>query len=202
MNKMLLSSALALSVMSGSAMAAVTTGQLTFNWQAVVPSAPVTSTTWAFVDGRDIPFVPGTEQLRVTRDDSGIKAVSVTPYDFFIVPVDGKVVEGTPVTRAADTVNIKNAVKVYLASSPVSNGLVGNKQLALSTTAQAAAGNIAINVNGTPLKIGSLAATTIGKTSDKDEHVDIDMNASIAKADVADGASISFVAPVVFAVDI
>ncbi|EIZ7192397.1 Cro/Cl family transcriptional regulator [Salmonella enterica] len=203
MNKMLLSSALALSVISGSAMAAVTTGQLTFNWQAVVPSAPVTGTGWAFVDGRDFPFEPGTEQLRVTRDASGgIKAVAVSPYDFFIVPVSGDVTAGTPVTRAADTSSIKNAVKVYLASSPVSSGLAGNKQLDLSTSAQAEAGKIAITVNGTPLKVGSLAATTIGATGDKDEHVDIDMNASIAKTDVVDGASISFVAPVVFAVDI
>lgn len=202
MNKILLSSALALSVISGSAMAAVTTGQLTFNWQAVVPSAPVTSTAWAFVDGRDIPFVPGTEQLRVTRDDSGIKAVAVTPYDFFIVPVTGSVTDGTPVTRAADTVTVKNPVSVYLASSPVSSGLVGNKQLDLSTAALAEAGKIAININGKPLKVGSLAATKIGTTSDKDEHISIDMNASIAKSDVTDGASISFVAPVIFAVDI
>ncbi|ELW0416423.1 Cro/Cl family transcriptional regulator [Salmonella enterica] len=201
MNKMLLSSALALSVISGSAMAAVTTGQLTFNWQAVVPSAPVTSSAWAFVDGRDIPFIPGTEQLRVTRDASGIKAVSVNPYDFFIVPVTGSVEDGKPVTRAADTSSLKS-VNVYLASSPVSNGLVGNKQLDLSTDAQAAAGKIAININGKPLKVGASNPTQIGAASDKDEHVDIDMNASIAKADVADGASISFVAPVIFAVDI
>lgn len=201
MNKMLLSSALALSVISGSAMAAVTTGQLTFNWQAVVPSAPVTSSAWAFVDGRDIPFIPGTEQLRVTRDDSGIKAVSVTPYDFFIVPVTGDITDGTPVTRAADTVSLKS-VNVYLASSPVSNGLVGNKQLDLSTDAQAGEGKIAININGKPLKVGASNPTLIGSATDKDEHVDIDMNASIAKADVADGASISFVAPVIFAVDI
>ncbi|EMW3788908.1 Cro/Cl family transcriptional regulator [Salmonella enterica] len=202
MNKIFLSSALALSVMSGSAMAAMTTGQLTFNWQAVVPSAPVTSTTWAFVDGRDIPFVPATEQLRVTRDTSGIKAISVAPYDFFIVPVTGDVVNGTPVTRAASTTSIKNPVNVYLASSPISNGLVGNKQLDLSTDAQATAGKIAINVNGKPLKVGSGSPTTIGTANAKDEHVDIDMNASISNADVADGASISFVAPVVFAVDI
>lgn len=201
MNKMLLSSALALSVISGSAMAAVTTGQLTFNWQAVVPSAPVTSSAWAFVDGRDIPFIPGTEQLRVTRDASGIKAVSVNPYDFFIVPVTGSVEDGKPVTRAADTASLKS-VNVYLASSPVSNGLVGNKQLDLSTDAQAAAGKIAININGKPLKVGASNPTQIGAATDKDEHVDIDMNASIAKADVADGSSISFVAPVIFAVDI
>lgn len=201
MNKMLLSSALALSVISGSAMAAVTTGQLTFNWQAVVPSAPVTSNAWAFVDGRDFPFIPGTEQLRVTRNDSGIKAVSVTPYDFFIVPVTGDITDGKPVTRAADTVSLKS-VNVYLASSPVSNGLVGNKQLDLSTDALAGEGKIAININGKPLKVGASNPTLIGTATDKDEHVDIDMNASIAKADVADGASISFVAPVIFAVDI
>ncbi|EEF9634122.1 Cro/Cl family transcriptional regulator [Salmonella enterica] len=202
MNKMLLSSALALSVISGSAMAAATTGQLTFNWQAVVPSAPVTSSAWAFVDGQDIPFVPGTGQLRVTRDTSGIKAVSVNPYDFFIVPVTGSVEDGKPVTRAAAATVIKS-VNVYLAGSPVSNGLVGNKQLDLSTEAQAAAGKIAININGKPLKVGASNPTKISSTAtDKDEHVDIEMNASIAKADVADGASISFVAPVIFAVDI
>ncbi|EDJ2557802.1 Cro/Cl family transcriptional regulator, partial [Salmonella enterica subsp. enterica serovar Poona] len=58
MKKILLSSALALSVMSGSAMAATETGSLTFNWQAVVPSAPVNGTSWAFVDAQDIPFIP------------------------------------------------------------------------------------------------------------------------------------------------
>ncbi|RIQ11100.1 Cro/Cl family transcriptional regulator, partial [Salmonella enterica subsp. enterica serovar Newport str. CFSAN000835] len=63
MKKKVLASALTFVLASGSAMAAVTTGQLTFNWQAVVPTAPVTSTAWAFVDGLDIPFVPGTEQL-------------------------------------------------------------------------------------------------------------------------------------------
>ncbi len=202
MNKLLLSSVLTFSVMSGSAMAAVTTGQLTFNWQAVVPSAPAVGANWAFVDGQDMPFVPSTEQLRVTRDSTGIQAVSVAPYDFFIVPVTGNVKEGSPVTRAADTVTLKNSVNVYLASSPISNGLVGNKQLDLSADAQASAGKIAINVNGNPLKVGSNSSTTIGAASDKDVHVDIDMNASIGKADVADGASISFVAPVVFAVDI
>ncbi|EPC4783750.1 Cro/Cl family transcriptional regulator [Salmonella enterica] len=201
MKKILLSSALALSVISGSAMAAVTTGQLTFNWQAVVPSAPINGTGWAFVDGLDMPFAPGTEQLRISRSDTGIEAVSVKPFDFFIVPVTGKVETGVKVTRDG-AANIKNPVSVYLASNPVSNGLKSNKQLALSDSKIAKAGDVAINLNGNPLKVGSLAAITIGKATDKDEHVVIDMNASISNDDVDDGASISFVAPVVFAVDI
>ncbi|ECV1146398.1 Cro/Cl family transcriptional regulator [Salmonella enterica subsp. enterica] len=202
MKKKVLASALTFVLASGSAMAAVTTGQLTFNWQAVVPTAPVTSTAWAFVDGLDIPFVPGTEQLNIARTATGIKAVSLKPYDFFIVPVDttSTITNGTPVKR--DTTKPLLATKVFLGSMPVSNGLVGNKQLELSTTKDAVDGQIAINVNGKPLKVGSNAATSIGSATDHEEHIVIDMNASILNADVKDGASLSFVAPVIFAVDI
>ncbi|HCK0391763.1 TPA: Cro/Cl family transcriptional regulator [Salmonella enterica] len=202
MKKKVLASALTFVLASGSAMAAVTTGQLTFNWQAVVPTAPVTSSAWAFVDGLDIPFVPGTEQLNIARTATGIKAVSLKPYDFFIVPVDttAAITNGTPVKR--DTTKPLLATKVFLGSMPVSNGLVGNKQLELSTTKDAVDGQIAINVNGKPLKVGSNAATSIGSATDHEEHIVIDMNASIPNADVKDGASLSFVAPVIFAVDI
>lgn len=202
MKKKVLASALTFVLASGSAMAAVTTGQLTFNWQAVVPTAPVTSTAWAFVDGLDIPFVPGTEQLNIARTATGIKAVSLKPYDFFIVPVDttSTITNGTPVKR--DMTKSLLATKVFLGSMPVSNGLVGNKQLELSTTKDAVDGQIAINVNGKPLKVGSNAATSIGSATDHEEHIVIDMNASIPNADVKDGASLSFVAPVIFAVDI
>ncbi|ECQ0259042.1 Cro/Cl family transcriptional regulator [Salmonella enterica] len=202
MKKKVLASALTFVLASGSAMAAVTTGQLTFNWQAVVPTAPVTSTAWAFVDGLDIPFVPGTEQLNIARTATGIKAVSLKPYDFFIVPVGttSTITNGTPVKR--DTTKPLLATKVFLGSMPVSNGLVGNKQLELSTTKDAVDGQIAINVNGKPLKVGSNAATSIGSATDHEEHIVIDMNASIPNADVKDGASLSFVAPVIFAVDI
>ncbi|EBK2664553.1 Cro/Cl family transcriptional regulator [Salmonella enterica subsp. enterica serovar Enteritidis] len=200
MKKLVLTSALTLMLASGSAMAAVTNGQLTFNWQAVVPTAPVTSTAWAFVDGLDMPFVPGTEQLNITRTGTGIKAVSLKPYDFFIVPVTGDITNGTPVTR--DATKSLHSVNVFLGSSPVSNGLVGNKQLALSSAKEATDGQIAINVNGQPLKVGSTSPVLIGKDSDKEEHIAIEMNASVAKTDVQDGASLSFVAPVIFAVDI
>ncbi|HGG6756606.1 TPA: Cro/Cl family transcriptional regulator [Salmonella enterica subsp. enterica serovar Java] len=200
MKKLVLTSALTLMLASGSAMAAVTNGQLTFNWQAVVPTEPVTSTTWAFVDGLDIPFVPGTEQLNVTRTNTGIKAVSLKPYDFFIVPITGTATPGTAVTR--DKTKPLLATNVFLGSIPVSNGLVGNKQLALSTVKEATDGQIAINVNGQPLKVGSAAAITIGSATDHEERIAIDMNASVVKADVKDGASLSFVAPVIFAVDI
>lgn len=200
MKKLVLTSALTLMLASGSAMAAVTNGQLTFNWQAVVPTAPVTSTTWAFVDGLDMPFVPGTEQLNITRTGTGIKAVSLKPYDFFIVPVTGTITPGTAVTREKTKPLL--ATKVFLGSIPVSNGLVGNKQLALSSVKEAADGQIAINVNGQSLKVGSAAAITLGAATDHEEHIAIDMNASVVKADVQDGASLSFVAPVIFAVDI
>ncbi|EBH8950668.1 Cro/Cl family transcriptional regulator [Salmonella enterica] len=202
MKKIVLASALTFVLASGSAMAAVTTGQLTFNWQAVVPTAPVTSAAWAFVDGLDIPFVPGTEQLNIARTATGIKAVSLKPYDFFIVPVDNTatITNGTPVKR--DTTKPLLATNVFLGSMPVSNGLVGNKQLQLSTVKDAVDGQIAINVNGKPLKVGSNAATTIGSATDHEEHIVIDMNASIPNADVKDGASLSFIAPVIFAVDI
>lgn len=48
---LLITSVLAMATVSGSVLAAVTNGQLTFNWQGVVPSAPVTQSSWAFVNG-------------------------------------------------------------------------------------------------------------------------------------------------------
>ncbi|EBF2131894.1 Cro/Cl family transcriptional regulator [Salmonella enterica] len=200
MKNTILASVLALTAVSGSAMAAVATGQLTFNWQGVIPTAPATSTAWAFVDSRDIPYIPGTEQLNISRTATGIKAVSGKAYDFFIVPITGVATTGAPVTR--DTAKTLNSVNAFLGSDPVSGGLTGNKQLTLSTTQDAADGQIAVNINGTPLKVGSTAAVTVGKAGGKEEHVAIDMNASIATADVKDGASLTFTAPVVFAVDI
>lgn len=200
MKNTILASVLALTAVSGSAMAAVTTGQLTFNWQGVIPATPATNTAWAFVDSRDIPYIPGTEQLNISRTATGIKAVSGKAYDFFIVPITGTATAGTPVTR--DAAKTLNSVNAFLGSNPVSGGLTGNKQLTLSTAPDAADGQIAVNINGTPLKVGSTAAVAVGKASDKEEHVAIDMNASIATADVKDGASLTFTAPVVFAVDI
>lgn len=199
---LLVVSALAMAVMSGSALAAVTNGQLTFNWQGVVPTAPVTQTNWAFVDGLDMPFAPGTEQLNIVIDATtkDIKATSVKPYDFFIVPVTGNVTAGTPVTR--DTTATLNSVNAFLSSTPVSNGFVGNKQLTLSTAAMATAGQVAINLNGQPLKVGSTNPTSVSVSNNKEAHVSIDMNAQAVSADVAEGASLSFVAPVTFAVDI
>ncbi|EDQ5534011.1 Cro/Cl family transcriptional regulator [Salmonella enterica] len=200
MKNIILASVLTLTAVSGSTMAAVTTGQLTFNWQGVIPTAPVTSGSWAFVDSRDIPFVPGTEQLNISRTTTGIKAVSGKNYDFFIVPITGTATPGTAVTREAT--KPMNSVKAFLGSNPVSGGLVGNKQLTLSTSSEAADGQIAVNLNGNPLKVGNENATTIGTATDHEEHITIGMNAAIATADVKDGASLSFVAPVVFAVDI
>ncbi|WP_032243367.1 CS7 fimbrial biogenesis major subunit CsvA [Escherichia coli] len=200
--KLLIASVLAMATVSGSVLAAVTNGQLTFNWQGGVPSAPVTKNTWAFVNGLDIPFTPGTEQLNITLGaDKGITARSVKPYDFFIVPVTGTVTAGSPVTRS-DTTSM-NSVKAFLSSEPVSNGFVGNKQLTLSTTAEAVTGQVAITLNGQPLKVGSANATTVAMdTNKKESHISIDMNAKASASDVAEGSAINFVAPVTFAVDI
>lgn len=199
--KLLIASVLAMATVSGSVLAAVTNGQLTFNWQGVVPSAPVTNSSWAFVNGLDIPFTPGTEQLNITLGaDKGITARSVKPYDFFIVPVTGQVTAGSPVTRNTSTMN---SVKAFLSSEPVSNGFVGNKQLTLSTTAEAVTGQVAITLNGQPLKVGSANATTVAMdTNKKESHISIDMNAKASASDVAEGSAINFVAPVTFAVDI
>lgn len=199
--KLLIASVLAMATVSGSVLAAVTNGQLTFNWQGVVPSAPVTNSGWAFVNGLDIPFTPGTEQLNITLGaDKSITARSVKPYDFFIVPVTGQVTAGTPVTRNTSAMN---SVKAFLSSEPVSNGFVGNKQLTLSTTAEAVTGQVAITLNGQPLKVGSANATTVAMdTNKKESHISIDMNAKASASDVAEGSAINFVAPVTFAVDI
>ncbi|WP_032243344.1 CS5 fimbrial major subunit CsfA [Escherichia coli] len=199
---LLITSVLAMATVSGSVLAAVTNGQLTFNWQGVVPSAPVTQSSWAFVNGLDIPFTPGTEQLNIPLDSNkDITARSVKPYDFFIVPVSGNVTPGAPVTR--DTSANINSVNAFLSSVPVSNGFVGNKQLTLSTAVEAAKGEVAITLNGQALKVGSASPTVVTVASNKKEsHISIDMNAKAAAADVAEGAAINFVAPVTFAVDI
>ncbi|EPF0242749.1 Cro/Cl family transcriptional regulator [Escherichia coli] len=201
MSKTLLAiSALSLAIISGSAVSAVTTGQLTFNWQGVVPTAPVTGSGWAFVDSLDIPYSPGTEQVNIVLDDvtKSISVTGVKPYDFFIVPVTGSVTPGTAVSRGTTL----NNVKAYLGSAPISGGFIGNKQLALSTTDTAADGQVAVTLNGRVLKVGNVNASQVDVTGGKESHVVIDVNAKATAADVSEGASISFTAPVVFAVDI
>lgn len=197
---LLVASTFALAVLSSSVMAATTTGQLTFNWQGVVPTTPVTGTGWAFIDGLDIPYTPGTEQVNVVVDNTS-KAIIVTgvkPYDFFIVPVTGAVAPGTAVTRGTTL----NTVKAYLASEPVSGGFIGNKQLAMSTTDTATDGQVAVTLNGKALKVGSVGASDVTIAGTSVAHVVINVNAKAAAADVVEGSSISFTAPVVFAVDI
>lgn len=192
----------ALALMQGSALAAVTNGQLTFNWQGVVPTSPVTQTNWAFIDGLNLPFTPVTEQLNIVVD-SATKDVSITsakPYDFYIAPVTGAIKAGTPVTR--DTNATMNSVNAFLASTPVSKGFVGNKQLILSGQAKATTGQVAINLNGQPLKVGSTSPTTITVNNNKEAHITMEVNAAADAASVNEGASLSFVAPVTFAVDI
>lgn len=204
MKKILLSSALALSVMSGSAMAATETGSLTFNWQAVVPSAPVNGTSWAFVDSQDIPFIPASEVLKIKRENSGdIKVNSLKPFEFFVVPVKGDVVNGSPVTR--DTVKTIGSVNAFLASTPISNGLAKNEQLKLGAGETAGTGEISVVVNNHALKLGvenPVEVVSAGTAAGKGARVTVDMNAYIEKAKVIDGAGISFNAPVIFQVDI
>lgn len=204
MKKILLSSALALSVMSGSAMAATETGSLTFNWQAVVPSAPVNGTSWAFVDAQDIPFIPASELLKIKRESNGnIQVNSLKPFEFFIAPVKGEVTSGKPVTR--DGTKTIASVKAFLASTPISNGLVGSQQLNLGAGVKAAAGEISVVVNGQPLQLGvenPVEVVKSGTAAGKEARVTVDMNANIQKDKVIDGAGISFNAPVIFTVEI
>ncbi|HFW3091719.1 TPA: Cro/Cl family transcriptional regulator, partial [Salmonella enterica subsp. enterica serovar Reading] len=111
----------------------------------------------------DMPFIPGTEQLNIVVDPAtkGITATSVKPYDFFIVPVDStqSVTPGVPVKR--DPAKTLNKVEAFLSSTPISNGFVGNKQLTLSTAAVATDGQVAVNLNGQPLKVGSTNAMDV-----------------------------------------
>ncbi len=204
MKKILLSSALALSVISGSAMAEIETGSLTFNWQAVVPSAPLNGVHWAFVDGQDIPFIPASELLKITRQgDDSIKVNSLKPFEFFIAPVKGDVTNGSPVTR--DEMKTISTVKAFLASTPISNGLAKNEQLKLGASESAGAGEISVVVNGKALKLGvdnPVEVVPTGTVAGKGARVTVDMNANIEKEKVIDGAGISFNAPVIFQVDI
>ena len=201
--KLIALSILAASVVSASSMAAVTTGQLTFNWQGVIPTSPVVSSAWAFVDGLDNVFIPGTEQLRVNLDDKGdMTAVSVQPYDFFIVPVVASATSGH-IDRDAVKTFATNGIKAYLGTNPVSNGFNGDKQLTLATKALADASQVAITLNGTPLVVGSSGAIDVGMdTAKKEAHVSIELNTKVEKADITEGGSISFTAPVIFAADI
>ncbi|EDZ6276110.1 Cro/Cl family transcriptional regulator, partial [Salmonella enterica] len=175
--------------------------QLTFNWQGVVPAAPVNSDAWAFVDGLDIPYTPGTEQLNILVDPATKDAsiASVKPYDFFIVPVTGPVTPGVAVTRGAGPMN---NMKAFLATNPISGGFVSNKQLAPAAGPQAVNGEVAVTLNGQIMKVGSTNAVTITPTAATEAHVLVDINAKAASADVQEGASVSFTAPVIFSVDI
>lgn len=202
MKKNLLSlSMLMLSAISSGAMAATTTGQLNFNWSGVVPTSPVTSTAWAFVDGMNMPYTPGTEALNVSLDQQGdLTAVGVKPYDFFIVPVTGATTPG----QAANVDKTKqyNSIKAFLGTAPISGGFVGNKQLTLSTNATANNGEVAVTLNGQALQIGDANATTLTNPAGYQAHMLVDVNAKAAATDVAEGSAISFSAPVIFAVDI
>ncbi len=201
-NLLAISSAMALAVLSGSAAGAVTNGQLTFNWQGVVPASPVTSSAWAFVDGLDIPFTPATEALNIISNTNTVDMTAVKPTSFFIVPVKTPVAPGAPVTR--DDAATVNKINAFLGSAPVSGGFVGNKQLALATTATPTEGEVAITLNGQPLKVGSAAPLSVAPTTGGGSAtpIEISMSAKAALTDVTDGAAVSFTAPVVFAVDI
>ena len=196
-------SALLMALTAGTASAAVTTGQLTFNWQGLVPTAPVTATGWAFVDSLDIPFTPVTGQLNIVENTAGgFTATSTAPIDFFIVPIDGTATPGTPVTRSV-TAEMNN-IEVYMGSNPVSGGLTGNKQLAVSTTAAPAEGEVALTMNGQPLQVGLASAITPTMTTGagNEAHINIDILANIADGDATAGSAITFNVPVVFGVDI
>ncbi|EBC6662448.1 Cro/Cl family transcriptional regulator [Salmonella enterica] len=195
-------SAMTLVVLSGSAAAAATNGQLTFNWQGVVPTAPVTSGAWAFVDGLDIPFTPVTEALNIVSNAASVDITALKPTSFFIVPVTGPVTAGVPVTR--NTTGTVNSINAFLGSAPVSGGFVGNKQLNLSTATTPAVGEVAITLNGQSLKVGSASplSVTPSAAAGSETPIEISMSAKAAPSDVTDGAAVSFTAPVVFAVDI
>lgn len=194
-------SALLMALTAGTASAAVTTGQLTFNWQGLVPTAPVTGTGWAFVDSLDFPFTPLAGQLSIVENTAGgFTATSTAPIDFFIKPVDGAVTPGTAVTPST-TVPL-NGIQAYLGSNPVSGGLIGNKQLTPASTPTPTPGEVALTVNGAVLAVGAGAGIPVDLTGTTEAHVSIDINANIADGDAAEGASITFNAPVVFAVDI
>lgn len=211
--KLIALSVLAASVVSASSMAAITDGQLDFNWQGVIPTNPITSSTasWAFVDGFDNIYSPTTEQLTVKLDDKGdMTAASVKPYDFFIIPVDtAKLASsntlpaiGAHVDRSTTATFSANGVKAYLGANPVSTGLNGGKQLTLAKDVVAKEGEVAIVLNGLPLAVGSLAAIDLNTMATKDVHVNIAFNAKANKVDVTENASINFVAPVIFSVDV
>ncbi|HFW3090912.1 TPA: Cro/Cl family transcriptional regulator [Salmonella enterica subsp. enterica serovar Reading] len=202
MKKLLLSSALALSVISGSAMADIHNGQLTFSWQAAIPSAPILDSKWAFVDALDIAWEPaGAEELKVTKGTGNITLASLKPFDFFIAPVTGKADPGNKITRPTPAISI-TGVDVFLASNPVTTGLVDGKQLGVSANAVAGDNEVAITLNGEPLQVGSGNQKAVSVTSGKDPHIVIEANAKIANGQYVDGGSISISAPVVFAVNI
>lgn len=201
--KLIALSVLAASVVSASSMATVTNGQLVFNWEGAIPVSSVNkNTTWEFVDGLNNVYKPAKEALHVDVDakSGGMTAVSAQPYDFYIVPEVS--VLNSVVTRDATKTFTTNGVKAYLGAVPVSTGFNGNKQLAVSSTAIATDGEVAITLNGTPLTVGSTNSVDVAKTGASEAHVSIQLNAKAANTDITEGASIGFTAPVIFAVDL
>lgn len=173
-------------VAAGVAHAAVENGSLSFNWSGTTPADPIIPASWSFTDAVGAAFTPTTTSLVMTTlPDGTLEIDSIANQSFFITSEGGTL----------------NSVDAYLGSNPVSSGFVGAKQLALATTATPAADQVAILMNGQPLKVGAANKVSVGGSGSQ-RSVDIGLAAKAAQSSFTEKTVIGFSVPVIFAVDI
>ncbi|MCA4698424.1 hypothetical protein LDQ03_04970 [Aeromonas hydrophila] len=173
-------------LVAGAANAVVENGSLSFQWQGTTPAMPVVPATWRFVDALGASYTPTNISLNMVRESDGSLSVNSASNHSFFVAVDN----GT-----------LNTLDAYLGSNPTSTGLVASRQLALAATASPGVDQVAILMNGTPLRVGSANKVTAGGTGSQ-RSIDISLSAKIAPSSFTERTIIGVSAPVIFSVDI
>lgn len=167
--------------------AAVTNGSLNFNWQGVIPADPITTGDWKFTDALGADYVPTTQMLTFQKSpDKSMLANSASNVSFFI---------------NSNTTEL-NKVSVYLGSNPISSGLEGSKQLTLATTTTPTNDQISIVMNGLPLQVGSAKTVDLAGVAGNQALIELSVSAKIGETSYKPGSSVSFSAPIIFAVDL
>lgn len=171
------------------AQAAATQGQLTFTWQGTIPAVDVVSTSWSFTDAAGNDYTPIPIVLQATiADDNTLDLVTQAPATFEI--------------RSATSANNLSSISAYLASPPVSTGLI--KQLTLKETLAAPnAGEVVVVLNNNALKTGSSNAVAIqNNINNAAAAMSLALYAKVEQDGYTPGSSVSFSTPIIFSVDV
>ncbi|SPW25479.1 PCF8775 [Edwardsiella tarda] len=171
------------------AQATVTQGQLTFTWQATVPTVDILSTSWKFTDATGNDYTPSVIALQASiGNDNSLDLVTQSPATFEI--------------RNARASNNLNSISAYLASVPNGTGIIS--PLTLKTTLAAPSDNeVVVVLNDQALKSGSSNAVTIqNNINNTSATMSLALYAKVAQNNYTPGSSISFSTPVIFSVNV